>query len=87
MLESRLFWSRSRRTIDNLVDGVNRFALAGATTENEDLGDEMEMRIGRVVLPLRFTIFPKNNTGNTDRFPAVTAENSSEMDGPCNGGH
>jgi hypothetical protein len=77
----------SRRTIDNLVDGVDRFALTGAAAENEHLGYEVEVRIIRVVVTLRFTIFPKNNAWNADRFPAVAAENSPEMDGPCNGGH
>jgi hypothetical protein len=79
--------SRSWRTIDNLADSVDRFALATAAADNEHLGDQVEVRVIHIMLPLPFTIFSKDDAGNADRLPAVAAQDSSKMGGPCNGGH
>ena len=34
-----------KRAIHDLIDGVNRFPLAGPATKNKDAGDEMELRV------------------------------------------
>jgi len=47
----------------------------------------MEMSVVGVVLPLTFTVFPENNAGDADRFPAVTAEDSTEAGGLRNCSH
>jgi hypothetical protein len=39
--------------VDNLIDGVDRFLLAGAATKNEYLRDEVILRVVRIVAEMR----------------------------------
>lgn len=47
----------------------------------------MKMSVVGVVLPLTFIVFPEDDAGDADRFPAVTAENSTEVGGLRNSSH
>jgi len=77
---------RSQRTIDDLVDGVNRFPLAGTAPKNKNLGNKMEMRVIRVVA-LALSIFAEDNAGYADWLPTMAAKHSSKVGGLHNGGH
>ena len=68
-----------KRAILNLIDGVNRFPFAGTATEHKHARNQVEVRIICIMMTLTLAVLPENNAGDADRFPAVTAVDSSEM--------
>jgi hypothetical protein len=75
------------RTIYDLVHGVDRFPFTGTTTDNEDLGHEMEVHIARIVWHVILGVLAKNNARNAHRLPAVAAKDSSKLGGFGNSSH
>lgn len=89
MLESRLRRVGSGRAIDDLTDSVDRFSFAGTATEDKNFGDEVEVGVVLIMLPVVLAILAEHNAGNAHRFPAVAAKYSSKMRRFCDsdGGH
>ncbi|HEY1469417.1 MAG TPA: hypothetical protein VGF61_10260 [Candidatus Acidoferrum sp.] len=66
-------------TVDNLIDGVDRFFLTSAATKHEDLGDKVILRIFRVVgkMGRRFPL--GDHFWDTHWLSATTAKDSTEL--------
>lgn len=83
-----LRWGRGESAIDNLADCVNGFPFAGAAAKNKDSGNQAELLvIIMIVLPVAFTVLPKNNARYADGLPTVATVDSAEMGGRCNSRH
>jgi hypothetical protein len=65
--------------VDNLIDGVDRFLLAGAATENEYLRYEVILRVVRVVRVMRRGLPLRNHFWDAYRLSTTTAKDSSEV--------
>lgn len=60
--------------IDDLIEGVDRFAFAGATTENEDAGDKLVVGLAVVGLgSFGCIFFFAYKAGDADGLSAVAA--------------
>ena len=80
--------SRGEGAINNLVDRVNGFPFAGTAAKNKDTGDQAVLLvIITIVLPVAFTVLPKNNARYADGLPTVATMDSAEMGGRCNSRH
>jgi hypothetical protein len=66
-------WSLRERTIDNLVDSVDRFPLARTATKNENAGDEVELRVIPIVMTVILAVLAQNNVRDAHRLSAMTA--------------
>jgi Universal stress protein family len=70
---------RSKRTIHNLIDGIDRFPLTGPATKNENARNELEMGLVHGSPVMVLAVFSKNDFGNPDGLAAVAAMNSAKL--------
>ena len=62
--------------VDNLVHGIDRFTLATAAAHIEDAGDEMVVNV--VGIRGKFAFPAGDESGNTNAFTTVTAQNGAK---------
>jgi hypothetical protein len=67
------------RTIDDLIDGVDRFLLTCATPKNKYLRDEVILRILRVVRKMRRGFPLRNHFWDAHGLSTAAAKDSSEV--------
>lgn len=86
-LHSALCRGRREGAIYDLIDRVDGFSFTGTAAQNKNTGNQLEAGVSGIVLALRLTIFTKDDAGDTNRFPTVSAKDSSKLGGLRNGGH
>jgi len=79
LIQARFGRKRSKGTIDNLIDGVDGFSLAGTAPQNENARDKVEVDIIGVVVSLTLAVLSQHDTGNADRLATMTAQNSTKL--------
>ncbi len=65
--------------IDDLIDIVDGFFLAGAAPENEDAGHQVEVRIVFVVGGAAVGLFFHDQAGDADGLGTMAAKNAAEI--------
>jgi hypothetical protein len=66
-------------TIDDLIEGVDRFLLARAATKHENLGDEMILRVVGGVREMRRGFPFRNHFWDAHGLTTTTAKDSTEV--------
>jgi hypothetical protein len=59
--------------VHDLIDGVNRFPLAGTAPKDEHARDEMELRVIGIGMALVLAILTQDDGGNAHGLSAVAA--------------
>ena len=69
--------------VDDLVDGIDRLAFAGAAAHVEDPGNQMVVHVAGIGEPLEFEFLSADEAWNANGLAAVAADDGAELTGDC----
>jgi len=70
--------SQGMGMVNNLVDGINRFAFAGTATDVEDPGNELVVNVVAIAGNLERTFPATDERWNANGFSTMTTQHSAK---------